>query len=92
MKRFIAVVKRTPGITDDIVAPYATREAERFKQLIDSGLIYDYYRQIDAGNFWLIIHSPSQEEALAQLQTFPYFGLGYISINLTELAETKITR
>ncbi|WP_431209901.1 hypothetical protein ACQ86N_27830 [Puia sp. P3] len=92
MKRFIAVVKRTPGITDDIVAPYASQESERFKQLFESGLIYQYYKQLDAGNFWLIIHSPSQEEALTQLQTFPYFGLGYISINLTELDENKFTR
>jgi hypothetical protein len=92
MKRFIAEVKRTSGITDDIVAPYAAREAERFKQLFDSGLIYEYYKQVDAGNFWLIIHSPSLEEAQAQLETFPYYGLGYISFDLTELAENTLTR
>jgi len=92
MIRFIAVVERKPGITDAIVADYAAKEAGRFRQLFDSGLIWEYYKQIDAGNFWLIIHSPSQEEALAQLQTFPYYGLGYISITLHELGESKFTR
>jgi len=92
MQRFIAIVERKPGATDAVVAPYSEQELQRFKELFDSGLIREYYKQIDAGNFWLIIESPSLEEAKTKLQTFPYYGLGYISITLRELAENKLTR
>jgi len=51
-----------------------------------------YYKQLDAGNFWLIVHSPSPEDAPAQLNTFPYYGLGFITIRIIELDENKLPR
>ena len=92
MKRFIAIVERKQGVTPADIAPYSTSESDRFKELFDAGLIWEYYKQADAGNFWLIIHSPSLQEAEEQLHSFPYYGLGFISIELRELAENVFTR
>ena len=92
MKRFIAVVERKPGVTAAEIANYSAKETERFKELFDAGLIWQYYKQLDAGNYWLIVHSSSLEEAQAQLYTFPYYGLGFITIRIVELDENKLTR
>lgn len=93
MKRFIATVKRNPAATAAVVADDTDRENQRFKELFEAGIIWDYYKQLDAPNFWLIVHSPSLADARAQLSTFPYFEKGFITIEIEELeVQNKFTR
>lgn len=85
MKKFIALIEWKQGVTAADTAAHSAKEVQRFRELFDEGVITEYFKKIDSPKFWLILRSPSMEEARMKMESFPYYGLGFITIDIEEL-------
>ena len=87
MKKFMAVVELKQGVSSAETARFAVKEAERFKELFYGEVIWEYHKKSDYPKFWCIVRATSLEEAQAQIRSLPYYDLGFLLIEIDELAE-----